>query len=160
MLVLYCADKKTVNFFEEVVKNADVQLAAKWIIGDLNALLNKHDMNLEESKIDAENFSELIQKISDNTISGKIAKEVLEEMWNNGAKVSEVIDSKGMQQISDVGELENIIETILNENTDQVNAYKSGKDKLFGFFVGQVMKATQGKANPGLVNELLKKKLS
>ena len=155
-----CADKKTANFFEEVVKNADVQLAAKWIIGDLNALLNKHDMNLEESKIDAENFSELIQKITDNTISGKIAKEVLEEMWNNGAKVSEVIDSKGMQQISDVGELDSIIETILNENTDQVNAYKSGKDKLFGFFVGQVMKATQGKANPGLVNELLKKKLS
>ena len=81
-------------------------------------------------------------------------------MWNTGAKVSEVIDSKGMQQISDAGELENIIEIILNENTDQVNSYKSGKDKLFGFFVGQVMKATQGKANPGLVNELLKKKLS
>ena len=155
-----CSDKKTANFFEEVVKNADVQLAAKWIIGDLNALLNKHDMNIEESKIDAGNFSELIQKITDNTISGKIAKEVLEEMWNNGAKVSEVIDSKGMQQISDVGELENIIETILNENTGQVNAYKSGKDKLFGFFVGQVMKVTQGKANPRLVNELLKKKLS
>ena len=155
-----CADKKIANFFEEVVKNADVELAAKWIIGDLNALLNKHDMDLEESKIDAENFSELIQKITDNTISGKIAKEVLEEMWNTGAKVTNVIDSKGMQQISDVGELEKIIETILNENTDQVNAYKSGKDKLFGFFIGQVMKATQGKANPGLVNELLKKKLS
>ena len=155
-----CADKETANFFEEVVENADVQLAAKWIIGDLNALQNKHDMDLQESKIDAENFSELIQKITDNTISGKIAKEVLEEMWNTGAKVSEVIDSKGMQQISDAGELENIIEIILNENTDQVNAYKSGKDKLFGFFVGQVMKATQGKANPGLVNELLKKKLS
>ena len=155
-----CADKETANFFEKVVENADVQLAAKWIIGDLNALQNKHDMDLQESKIDAENFSELIQKITDNTISGKIAKEVLEEMWNTGAKVSEVIDSKGMQQISDAGELENIIEIILNENTDQVNAYKSGKDKLFGFFVGQVMKATQGKANPGLVNELLKKKLS
>ena len=155
-----CADKETANFFEKVVENADVQLAAKWIIGDLNALLNKHDVDLQESKIDAENFSELIQKITDNTISGKIAKEVLEEMWNTGAKVSEVIDSKGMQQISDAGELENIIEIILNENTDQVNAYKSGKDKLFGFFVGQVMKATQGKANPGLVNELLKKKLS
>ena len=155
-----CADKETANFFEKVVENADVQLAAKWIIGDLNALLNKHDMGLQESKIDAENFSALIQKITDNTISGKIAKDVLEEMWNTGAKVSEVIDSKGMQQISDAGELENIIEIILNENTDQVNAYKSGKDKLFGFFVGQVMKATQGKANPGLVNELLKKKLS
>ena len=122
--------------------------------------LNKHDISLDESKIDATNFSELIQKITDNTISGKIAKEVLEEIWVTGTKVSEVIDSKGMQQISDEGELENIIETILNENNNQVNAYKSGKDKLFGFFVGQVMKATQGKANPGLVNELLKKKLS
>ena len=155
-----CADKKIANFFEEVVKDADIQLAAKWIIGDLNALLNKHDISLDESKIDATNFSELIQKITDKTISGKIAKEVLEEIWATGTKVSEVIDSKGMQQISDEGELENIIETILNENNDQVNAYKSGKDKLFGFFVGQVMKATQGKANPGLVNELLKKKLS
>ncbi len=155
-----CADKKIANFFEEVVKDADIQLAAKWIIGDLNALLNKHDISLDESKIEATNFSELIQKITDNTISGKIAKEVLEEIWITGTKVSEVIDSKGMQQISDEGELENIIETILNENNNQVNAYKSGKDKLFGFFVGQVMKATQGKANPGLVNELLKKKLS
>ena len=155
-----CADKKIANFFEEVVRDADIQLAAKWIIGDLNALLNKHDISLDESKIDATNFSELIQKITDNTISGKIAKEVLEEIWITGTKVSQVIDSKGMQQISDEGELENIIETILNENNNQVNAYKSGKDKLFGFFVGQVMKATQGKANPGLVNELLKKKLS
>ena len=155
-----CADKQIANFFEEVVRDADIQLAAKWIIGDLNALLNKHDISLDESKIDATNFSELIQKITDNTISGKIAKEVLEEIWVTGTKVSEVIDSKGMQQISDEGELENIIETILNENDSQVNAYKSGKDKLFGFFVGQVMKATQGKANPGLVNELLKKKLS
>ena len=155
-----CGDKKIANFFEEVVKDADIQLAAKWIIGDLNALLNKHDISLDESKIDATNFSELIQKITDNTISGKIAKEVLEEIWVTGTKVSEIIDSKGMQQISDKGELENIIETILNENNNQVNAYKSGKDKLFGFFVGQVMKATQGKANPGLVNELLKKKLS
>ena len=155
-----CADKKIANFFEEVVKDADIQLAAKWIIGDLNALLNKHDISIAESKIDATNFSELIQKITDNTISGKIAKEVLEEIWVTGTKVSEVIDSKGMQQISDEGELENIIESILNENNNQVNAYKSGKDKLFGFFVGQVMKATQGKANPGLVNELLKKKLS
>ena len=155
-----CADKQIANFFEEVVKDADIQLAAKWIIGDLNALLNKHDVILNESKIDAANFSELIQKISDNTISGKIAKDVLEEIWVTGTKVSEVIDNKGMQQISDEGELENIIETILHENNDQVNAYKSGKDKLFGFFVGQVMKATQGKANPGLVNELLKKRLS
>ena len=122
--------------------------------------MNKHDISLAESKIDAMNFSELIQKITDNTISGKIAKEVLEEIWVTGTRVSEVIDSKGMQQISDEGELENIIESILNENNNQVNAYKSGKDKLFGFFVGQVMKATQGKANPGLVNELLKKKLS
>ena len=154
-----CADKQIANFFEEVVKDADIQLAAKWIIGDLNALLNKHDISLTESKIDATNFSELIQKITDNTISGKIAKEVLEEIWVTGTRVSEVIDSKGMQQISDEGELENIIETILKENNNQVNAYKSGKDKLFGFFVGQVMKLSGGKANPQLTNEILKKLL-
>tara|TARA_E500000075_G_scaffold114331_1_gene110502 strand:- start:321 stop:1757 length:1437 start_codon:yes stop_codon:yes gene_type:complete len=154
-----CADKSTANFFEKVVENADAQLAAKWIIGDLNALLNKNDIFLSDSKVKAENFSQMIQKISDGTISGKIAKDVLEEIWESGQSVSKIIEGKGMQQISDEGELEKIIDKILLDNTGQVDAYKSGKDKLFGFFVGQVMKATQGKANPGLVNELLKKKL-
>ncbi|MEC7859192.1 MAG: Asp-tRNA(Asn)/Glu-tRNA(Gln) amidotransferase GatCAB subunit B, partial [Pseudomonadota bacterium] len=132
----------------------------KWIIGDLNALLNKNDISLKESKVNAVNFSKLIQNISNNTISGKIAKDVLDEVWQSGEDVAKIIEGQGMQQISDEGELEKIIDKILAENTSQVEAYKSGKDKLFGFFVGQVMKATQGKANPGLANKLLKNKLS
>jgi len=143
-----------------VVKNANPELAAKWIIGDLNALLNKNDVNLSGSKITAENFSQLIQKISDNTISGKIAKEVLEEIWESGEDVAKVIEGKGLQQISDEGELEAIVDQIIKDNPSQVTAYKSGKDKLFGFFVGQAMKATQGKANPGLINQILKSKLT
>ena len=154
-----CSDKSIADFFEEVVKAANAELAAKWIIGDLNALLNKNDIGLKESKVDAANFSKLIQNISDNTISGKIAKDVLDEVWQSGEDVAKIIEGQGMQQISDEGELEKIIDKILTENISQVEAYKSGKDKLFGFFVGQVMKATQGKANPSLVNQILKDKL-
>ena len=122
--------------------------------------MNKNDISLKESKVDAVNFSKLIQNISNNTISGKIAKDVLDEVWQSGEDVAKIIEGQGMQQISDEGELEKIIDKILTENTSQVEAYKSGKDKLFGFFVGQVMKATQGKANPNLANKLLKNKLS
>ena len=154
-----CADKSIANFFEEVAENADALLAAKWIIGDLNALLNKNDIALSESKITTANFSVLIQKISDNTISGKIAKEVLEAIWESGEDVTKIIEGKGLQQISNESELEAIVDQIIKDNPSQVAAYKSGKEKLFGFFVGQAMKATQGKANPGLVNMILKKKL-
>ena len=122
--------------------------------------MNKNDISLKESKVDALNFSKLIQNISNNTISGKIAKDVLDEVWQSGEDVAKIIEGQGMQQISDESELEKIIDKILTENTSQVEAYKSGKDKLFGFFVGQVMKATQGKANPNLANKLLKNKLS
>ena len=122
--------------------------------------MNKNDISLRESKVKASNFSKLIQNISNNTISGKIAKDVLDEVWQSGEDVAKIIEGQGMQQISDEGELEKIIDKILTENTSQVEAYKSGKDKLFGFFVGQVMKATQGKANPNLANKLLKNKLS
>ena len=154
-----CADKSVANFFEKVAQNADALLTAKWIIGDLNALLNKNDIALSESKITTANFSVLIQKISDNTISGKIAKEVLEAIWDSGEDVAKIIESKGLQQISNESELEAIVDQIINDNPSQVAAYKSGKEKLFGFFVGQAMKAPQGKANPGLVNMILKNKL-
>ena len=110
--------------------------------------------------INSKNFSNLILKITDGTISGKIAKEVLEEMWEKGSDPIEIIKSKGLEQISDEGELETIAQAVIDNNSSQVEAYKSGKDKLFGFFVGQVMKETQGKANPGAVNEILKKLLS
>ena len=106
------------------------------------------------------NKIELIMKIKDGTISGKIAKEVLEEMWQTGSDSQEIIKSKGLEQISDESELESIAQSILDNNPSQVEAFKSGKDKLFGFFVGQVMKETQGKANPGAVNAILKRLLS
>ena len=155
-----CAEKATANFYEEVCKVADPILSAKWIIGEVNALLNKHDVSLNQSNINSKNFSNLILKITDGTISGKIAKEVLEEMWEKGSDPIEIIKSKGLEQISDEGELETIAQAVIDNNSSQVEAYKSGKDKLFGFFVGQVMKETQGKANPGAVNEILKKLLS
>ena len=155
-----CADKSVANFFEKVAQNADALLTAKWIIGDLNALLNKNDIALSESKITTANFSVLIQKISDNTISGKIAKEVLEAIWESGEDVAKIIEDKGLQQISNESELEAIVDKIIDDNPSQVAAYKSGKDKLFGYFVGQAMKATQGKANPGLINQILKSKLT
>ena len=142
------------------MQNCDPQIAAKWIIGELNALLNKNELSLADSKITSSNFAELILKISDGTISGKIAKDILEDIWESGNAVNDIIDSKGLKQISDTGEIEKVIDEILENNKSQVEAYKSGKDKLFGFFVGQVMKATQGKANPGMVNQLLKDKLS
>ena len=155
-----CAEKTTANFYEEVCKVADPILSAKWIIGEVNALLNKHDVSLNQSNINSKNFSNLILKITDGTISGKIAKEVLEEIWEKGSDPIEIIKSKGLEQISDEGELETIAQAVIDNNSSQVEAYKSGKDKLFGFFVGQVMKETQGKANPGAVNEILKKLLS
>ena len=155
-----CAEKSTANFYEEACKVTDPILSAKWIIGEVNALLNKHDVSLNQSNINSKNFSNLILKITDGTISGKIAKEVLEEMWEEGSDPIEIIKSKGLEQISDEGELETIAQAVIDNNSSQVEAYKSGKDKLFGFFVGQVMKETQGKANPGAVNEILKKLLS
>ena len=155
-----CSEKTTANFYEEVCKVSDPALSAKWIIGEVNALLNKNDVSLDESNINTKNFSNLILKIKDGTISGKIAKEVLEEMWEKGSDPIEIIKSKGLEQISDEGELEAIAQAVIDNNSSQVEAYKSGKDKLFGFFVGQVMKETQGKANPGAVNQILKKLLA
>jgi aspartyl-tRNA(Asn)/glutamyl-tRNA(Gln) amidotransferase subunit B len=155
-----CSEKITANFYEEVCKVSDPALSAKWIIGEVNALLNKHDVSLDESNINTKNFSNLILKIKDGTISGKIAKEVLEEMWEEGSDPIEIIKSKGLEQISDEGELEAIAQAVIDNNSSQVEAYKSGKDKLFGFFVGQVMKETQGKANPGAVNQILRKLLA
>ena len=155
-----CSEKTTANFYEEVCKVSDPALSAKWIIGEVNALLNKNDVSLDESNINTKNFSNLILKIKDGTISGKIAKEVLEEMWEEGSDPIEIIKSKGLEQISDEGELEAIAQAVIDNNSSQVEAYKSGKDKLFGFFVGQVMKETQGKANPGAVNQILRKLLA
>ncbi len=155
------SSKAMANIFEEAsTKTDDLKLVAKWLVGDVSALLNKDNIEIDESNLSAENFGKLIQRISDNTISGKIAKSVLEEIWENGEDVDQIIKSKGLVQIQDESLLEEIAQKVIDANPNQVNAYKNGKEKLFGFFVGQVMKETQGKANPKSVNEILKKILN
>jgi len=151
------SSKAMANMFEEASnKTHDAKLVAKWLVGDVSALLNKDNIEIDESNLSAENFGKLIERISDNTISGKIAKSVLEEIWENGRDVDEIIESKGLVQIQDESLLEGIAQKVIDANLNQVNAYKNGKEKLFGFFVGQVMKETQGKANPKTVNKILK----
>mgnify|MGYP005696836975 FL=1 len=157
---ILASSKAMANLFEDAsTKTKDSNLIAKWLIGDVSALLNKENISIEESNLSSVNFAKLIERISDKTISGKIAKSVLEEIWVSGNDVDLIIQEKGLVQIQDESILEDIAKKIIEANPDQVNAYKGGKEKLFGFFVGQVMKETQGKANPQGVNEVLKKLL-
>ena len=154
------SSKAMANMFEEASsKTDDAKLIAKWLVGDVSALLNKDNIEIDESNLSSENFGKLIERISDTTISGKIAKSVLEEIWENGSDVDQIIETKGLVQIQDESLLEEIARKVIDANPDQVAAYKNGKDKLFGFFVGQVMKETQGKANPKSVNKILKELL-
>ena len=149
------------DYFEQVVSSAKDQtkMAANWVLGELSAALNQHNMDITQSPVDAGRLAQLISRIADNTISGKIAKEVFQDMWASNKTADQVIEEKGLQQISDVGELEAIVDKVIADNPNQVEQYLSGKDKVFGFFVGNVMKATKGKANPKQVNDLLKSKL-
>ena len=158
--VIISSSKAMANMFEEAsAKTNDAKLVAKWLVGDVSALLNKDNIEIDESKLSAENFGKLIERITDNTISGKIAKSVLEDIWENGSDVDKVIETKGLVQIQDESILEDIAQKVIQSNPDQVSAYLNGKDKLFGFFVGQVMKETQGKANPKSVNDILRRLL-
>ena len=158
---ILASSKSMANFFETAAKDLlNYSLLANWLIGEISAFLNKDVIEINESKLTPANLATLINRIDDQTISGKIAKSIFEEMYLNGKTPDEIIESQGLQQISDDGEIEKIINTVIENNPAQVEGYKNGKDKLFGFFVGQVMKETQGKANPQVVNELLKKKLS
>jgi aspartyl-tRNA(Asn)/glutamyl-tRNA(Gln) amidotransferase subunit B len=136
------------------------KLAANWTMGELSAALNKDGIEVTESKIDAARLAGLLARIADATISGKIAKEVFESMWAEGKDADAIIEAKGLKQITDTGAIEKTIDEVMAANPKQLADYRSGKDKLFGFFVGQVMKVTGGKANPAQVNELLKKKLA
>jgi len=154
------SDKDTSDYFEDIAKNSDVKLSINWVIGDLFAALNKIGKSIKESPISSKNLTKLIDLIKNNTISGRIAKEVFELMINDNRDPKVIVEEKGLIQESNVGELEKIIEKVLKENGDKVVEYKSGKDKLFGFFVGSVIKESKGKANPALVNDILKKKLS
>jgi len=153
------SEKEISVYFEEVVKTSDIKLAKNWIMGDLFASLNEKNITISQSKVTANKMAELIDCIKSGVISGRTAKEVFEIMKETGDKPNQIIETQGLQQKSDPKELEVIIDKMLKDNKDKVTQYKSGKDKLFGFFVGQVMKISSGKANPQLVNDILKKKL-
>ena len=157
---LLVADRELANFFEEVVKKSNSpKLSANWVMGEFLAELNKNNLPINKSKISAKQLGTLIARIEDSTISGKIAKNVFEKMWSSSKDADEIIKAEGLQQVTDHSEIESMVEKIINDNPDQHKKYLSGKDRLFGFFVGQVMKESQGKANPSQVNEILKKKL-
>jgi aspartyl-tRNA(Asn)/glutamyl-tRNA(Gln) amidotransferase subunit B len=154
------SSKNLATFFEECMENAkDSKLLSNLLIGDISSLLNKENIEITDSKLSTKNVSELVNLVSEGIISGKIAKTVLEETWDSGLSPIEIVESSGLKQIDDDDEIERIIDQIISEHPDQVSAYKGGKDKLFGFFVGQIMKATQGKANPASANKILKDKL-
>ena len=154
------SDIETSKYFEEVIKDSDIKMATNWITGELFALLNEKNLEISKSPISSKNLSKLINLIKNGTISGKIAKTVFELMTESGKDPELIVNEKGLKQESDPKELENLIDKIINDNQVKVKEYKSGKEKLFGFFVGQAMKESGGKANPKLVNEILKDKLS
>jgi len=153
------ADQETAEYFELVAKDSDAKLAANWISAELFGRLNKNNQTISETKITPDKLRGLLVLISNNTISGKIAKQVFDTMFETGEDAASIVEKEGLQQVTDTGAIEAVIDSVLADNPEKILEYKSGKDKLFGFFVGQVMKLSGGKANPELVNEILKKKL-
>jgi len=152
--------RELADYFEAVVaKTSDAKLSANWISGELAARLNKEELDISESKVGAEAYAGLIARIKDSTISGKIAKDVFDAMWNGEGSADDIIESRGLKQITDSGAIEAMVDEVIAANPGQFEQLKGGKDKLMGFFVGQVMKASKGKANPAQVNELMRKKL-
>jgi aspartyl-tRNA(Asn)/glutamyl-tRNA(Gln) amidotransferase subunit B len=155
------SSREMADFYEAVVSAAsgEAKLCANWVVVDLTGALNKASLELAESPISAGQLGGLVSRIADKTISGKIAKQIFEAMWAGEGDADSIIESKGLKQVTDSGAIEKVVDEIIANNPQQVEQYRSGKDKVFGFFVGQVMKAMQGKANPAQVNELLKEKL-
>ncbi len=156
------ASRELADFYEAVEKasGGEAKLAANWVMGDFSAALNRDNLEIAACPVNAEMLGRLIQRIADNTISGKIAKQVFEAMWEGEGDPDSIIEKRGLKQITDTGAIEHAIDEVLAANPQQVEQYRAGKEKLLGFFVGQVMKATQGKANPAQVNELLRRKLN
>jgi aspartyl-tRNA(Asn)/glutamyl-tRNA(Gln) amidotransferase subunit B len=156
------ASRELADYYEAVVRTApqDPKLAANWVMGELAAALNKENLEVSASRMTAARLAGLLARISDQTISGKLAKEVFEAMWSSDADADAVIAERGLRQITDSAAIERVIDEVMQKNPGQLAEYRAGKDKLFGFFVGQVMKATGGKANPAQLNELLRRKLT
>ena len=158
---LLTASRELADYFETVARaSGEPKLAANWVSGELLAALNKSEREIGQSPVSADGLAGLIRRIQDGTISGKLAKQVFEGMWNGGGEADAVIDAQGLRQITDSSAIESMIDAIIAANPEQVEQYRAGKDKVFGFFVGQAMKQSGGKANPGQVNEILKRKLS
>jgi len=153
------AERETAEFFEEVADGRDAKLAANWVIHELFAILNKDGKDISESPVTAAFLGKLVGLLSDDTISNRIAKDVFEEMVANGGDPEAIVEEKGLKQITDTGEIEAAVDQVIADNPDQAQQFKEGNQKVAGWFVGQVMKATRGKANPQMVNELLRKKL-
>jgi aspartyl-tRNA(Asn)/glutamyl-tRNA(Gln) amidotransferase subunit B len=154
------AEKETAGFFERVAAGRDPKAAANWVMGDLFGALNRLGVRIEASPVSAEQLGALLDLIADGTISSRLAKDVFAEMVASGANPGAIVEAKGLRQVTDSGAIEAAIDTVLAAQADKVAEFRAGRDKLYGFFVGQVMRATQGTANPALVNELLKKKLA
>ena len=154
--------RELAGYFERVVASSggDPKLAANWVMGELSGALNKAGLDIGASRVSSAALADLLRRIADNTISGKIAKEVFEAMWEGEGTADDIIAARGLTQITDSSAIEQIIDEVMARFPDQLGQFRDGKDKLFGFFVGQVMKATSGKANPAQVNELLRKKLA
>ncbi|HNP63974.1 MAG TPA: Asp-tRNA(Asn)/Glu-tRNA(Gln) amidotransferase subunit GatB [Woeseiaceae bacterium] len=155
------ASRALADYFEEVVKatEASAQIAANWIIGDLLGALNREGWEIDDSRISAIDLAGLVNRIHDNSISGKIAKQVFEAMWEGEGDADAIIEAKGLKQITDSSAIEAVVDKVIDANPSQVEEYRAGKDKLMGFFVGKVMQETGGQANPGQVNKILKDKL-
>lgn len=152
-------DIKTANYFEEMLEITGSKLSANWIMGELSGYLNKHNLTIDNSKVSAKNLAELVKNIENDIISNKIAKEVFAKMWESGNTADEIIESEGLKQITDTASIGPIIDQVIANNKPQVEQFKSGNKKILGFFVGKIMKATGGKANPRIINQLLMKKL-
>jgi aspartyl-tRNA(Asn)/glutamyl-tRNA(Gln) amidotransferase subunit B len=154
------AEQVIADFYESVARGRDGKLASNWMLGDFFAGLNRTGHTIENSPVSAASLGKLLDLISDNTINGKIAKEVLEAMMDSGEDALAIIDARGLRQVTDTGAIDAAVDAVLAANPDKLAEYKAGKEKLFGFFVGQVMKAMAGKGNPALVNEALARALS
>lgn len=153
-------EKQTADYFEAVVASgADAKTAANWMLGEFAKKLNEEGVTVDKAPIRPEGLAELISLIAKGTISGKIAKKVLPEMWTSGKSAADVVKEQGLVQITDTGAIEEIVKSVIAANPQSVADYKAGKKKAIGFLVGQVMKETKGRANPGVVNQLLTKNL-
>jgi len=154
------AEKETALFFERVAQGRNAKVAANWVMGELFGALNRHGNRIEQSPVSAEQLGALIDLIADGTISGRLAKDLFAEMFASGADPAAIVEAKGLRQVTDSSAIEAAIDAVLTAQADKVAEYRAGRDKLYGFFVGQIMRATQGKADPTLVNRLLKRKLA